>query len=51
MTLDLLRVGGGDLGLLESVLVIRAMRLLRLIRALRMLKYFSCLVLGLADSS
>lgn len=45
--------GGGDLGLLESVLVIRAMRLLRLIRALRMLKYFRTvwrLVYGLLTS-
>ncbi|CAE7174101.1 Scn1a [Symbiodinium pilosum] len=44
---------GGDLGLLESVLVVRAMRLLRLIRALRMLKYFRTvwrLVYGLLTS-
>jgi len=45
--------GSGDLGLLESVLVVRAMRLLRLIRALRMLKYFRTvwrLVYGLLTS-
>lgn len=51
--LELTEVGGGDLGLLESVLVIRAMRLLRLIRALRMLKYFRTvwrLVYGLLTS-
>ncbi|CAE7027961.1 CACNA1H [Symbiodinium natans] len=43
----------GDLGILESVLVVRAMRLLRLIRALRMLKYFRTvwrLVYGLLTS-
>jgi len=53
ITTLVLELGGGEMGILESVLVIRAMRLLRLIRALRMLKYFRTvwrLVYGLLTS-